>query len=58
MHYALYRCLRFFLVREWPNDKLLVTFSKFNAYFPHIIGCFHLQLYVEFNMTNVNVTLR
>ena len=36
--------------------KVLVTVSNFNAYFPHITGCFHLQIYAVFTMTNVNVT--
>ena len=35
-----------------------VTVSKFNAYFPHILGCFHLQSYAVFSMTNVNETTR
>ena len=37
---------------------VLVTVSKFNAYFPHITGCFHLQIYAVFSLTNVNVTSR
>ena len=47
-----------FLMREWPSGKVWVTFSKFNAYFPHITGCFHLQIYAVFSLTNVNVTSR
>ena len=26
-------------------------YSNFNAYFPHITGCFHLQIYAVYNMT-------
>ena len=43
-------------MREWSSGNVSVTVSKFNAYFPHITGCFHLQMYAVFSMTNVNVT--
>ena len=42
-------------MREWPSGKVLVTVSKFNVYFPHLTGCFHLQTYAVFSMTSVNV---
>ena len=35
-------------------QKVSATVSKFNAaYFPHITGCFHLQIYALFSMTSV-----
>ena len=43
-------------MREWSSGKVSVTVSKFNAYYPHITGCFHLKIYAVFSMTNVNVT--
>ena len=48
----------FFLMREWPSGKVSVTVSKFNAYFPHITGCFYLQMCAVFSLTNVNATTR
>ena len=45
-------------MREWPSGKVSVTFSKFNAYFPHILGSLHSQMYAVFSMTNVNATSR
>ena len=47
-----------FLMSEWQSGKVLVTFSNLNAYFPHITGCFYLQIYAVFSMTDVNVTSR
>ena len=46
-----------FVMREWPSGKVSVTVSKFNAYVPHITGCFHM-LYAVFSMTNANVKFR
>ena len=48
--------LTHFLMREWPSDNVSATVTKFNAYFPYTTGCFHLQIYAAFSMTNVNVT--
>ena len=39
-----------FLMKEWPSGKVSVTFSKLNAYFPHILGS--SQMYAVFSMTN------
>ena len=39
-------------------EKVSGTVSKFNAYFPHITGCFHLQIHAIFSMTDVNVMSR
>ena len=48
----------FFLMRKWPSGKVSVTVSKFNAYFPHITGWFHVQICAVFSLTNVNVMSR
>ena len=45
-----------FLMREWSSGKVLVTVGRFNPYFPHITGCFHLQICAVFSLTDVNVT--
>ena len=50
--------MHFFLMSEWPSGNISATVSKFNAYFPHIIGCFHLQICAVFSLTKVNVTSR
>ena len=42
----------------WPSDKVSFTVSNFNAYFPHITGCFHLQICAVFSLANVNLTSR
>ena len=47
-----------FLMREWSSGKVSVTVNKFNAYFPLITGCFHLQICAVFSLTKDNVTSR
>ena len=48
--------MHFFLMSEWPSGNTSATVSKFNAYFLHITGCFHLQICAVFSLTNVPPT--
>ena len=47
MHYSAFKgniMLTHFVMREWPSGKVLVIVSKFNAYVPHITGCFLIMV--------------